>query len=561
MAAISIGERPRLTVGMACFDDYNGVYFSIQALQMYHAELWDELEILVIDNHPAGKEGQAVRDFVTSWLPRARYVAAPEIVGTAAPRDLLFQEAAAESVLCIDSHVLLPPGSLQRLLEYYDAHPDSLDLLHGPLLNDRCEPFATHMHPVWRDEMFGIWASDPRGINPELPPFEIPMHGCGLMSCRKDAWLGFHPDFRGFGGEEGYIHEKYRQAGRRVLCLPGLRWLHRFGRPAGVAYPLNLRDRFRNYLLGRLELAQPYDDVLQHFAPRLGRAAIDGTLAELGLPSLLQHWFGQLAAAPQGMSGSPEKATDGEVATESELPESADPAPRTIDVVKRREPCFNLTLSAPRILHLDGASVSCETMSDSPRVEAVHNLLSDSEAGEILRLALPGMQPSRVYGAGSRPVRSDARTSYSASLPIRPHPLAAMIYRRLAAICECPVDHLETVQIIRYEPGQFFVQHYDFIPKEMDHFRQGGQRLKSLVVYLNNLPQDETGATTFFPRLHLRVRCALGMGLLWDNVDASGNLESKSLHVADAPVKSTKFVLACFRREHAFAAHSVADAA
>jgi hypothetical protein len=553
---VSNGARPRLTVGMACFDDYNGVYFSIQALQMYHADVWDDLEILVVDNHPAGKDGQAVRDFVTSWVPRARYIAAPDVVGTAAPRDLIFQEAAGDAVLCIDAHVLLEAGSLRRLLQYYDAHPTSLDLLHGPMLDDRCRPYATHMDPVWRQEMFGVWGSDPRGMDPDAPPFEIPMHGCGLMSCSKEAWLGFHPDFRGFGGEEGYIHQKYRQAGRRVLCLPFLRWLHRFGRPSGVSYPLTLNDRLRNYLLGRRELNQPYDDVLDHFAPRMSRGAIDRILSELGLPSLIDFWFKRRPAEPCEATGA---GRDSNAACPAASGRT-DSAAALSHVVKRQQPCFNLILSTPRTMHLNGASVSCETISYSPRVEVVHNILSETEAGEILRLALPRMQPSKVYLAGSTPT-SEIRTSFSAPLRVDQGPLAAKLYERLAAVLDCPVDHLETVQVNRYQPGQFFVEHYDYIPEHAELYRDGGQRLKSVVVYLNHLPADETGATTLFPRLHLQLRCALGTGIVWDNVDTDGKLETRSLHVGVAPVKSTKFALACFRRARTVAPQLALDAA
>ena len=81
------------------------------------------------------------------------------------------------------------------------------------------------------------------------------MQGLGVFSCRKDAWLDFNPRFRGFGGEEGYIHEKFRQSGQRCLCLPSLRWLHRFGRPNGVPYPLTVDDKLRNYLLDTRSLA------------------------------------------------------------------------------------------------------------------------------------------------------------------------------------------------------------------------------------------------------------------------------------------------------------------
>jgi hypothetical protein len=93
--------------------------------------------------------------------------------------------------------------------------------------------------------MWGIWATDRRGKDPEGDPFEIPMQGMGVFSCRKGAWPGFNPMFRGFGGEEGYIHEKFRQAGGRCLCLPWLRWTHRFGRPAGIGHSLTVEEKLR----------------------------------------------------------------------------------------------------------------------------------------------------------------------------------------------------------------------------------------------------------------------------------------------------------------------------
>jgi hypothetical protein len=288
MAESKPPRRPRLTIGMACYDDFNGVYFTIQSLRMYHAEVIDDVEFLVVDNHPDGAEGQTVRDFI-NWVPNARYVAAPDAVGTSAPRDLLFRLAEGDVVLCLDCHVLLAPGSVRRLLDFYASEPDCGDLLHGPLLYDNGHVGATHMDPVWRDEMLGVWAVDPRGESADAPPFEVPMHGCGLMSCRKGVWPGFNPQFRGFGGEEGYIHEKFRRDGRRVLCLPFLRWLHRFGRPQGTSYPLRRENRVRNYLLGRVELGLPYEDVIDHFAAYMTHEQMDKVLAELGLPRLIDH--------------------------------------------------------------------------------------------------------------------------------------------------------------------------------------------------------------------------------------------------------------------------------
>ena len=253
---------PALTIGMATYDDFDGVYFTLQALRLYH-DLADT-ELLVVDNYGC----PATRDFVQNWV-RGRYVLATDVAGTAAPRDLVFRTAAGAAVLCCDSHVLFPPGVIARLKRYHRDNPGCGDLLQGPLVYDDGQLMATHFEPVWREQMWGTWATDPRGQDADADPFEIPMQGLGAFSCRTDAWLGFNPEFRGFGGEEGYIHEKFRRAGRRCLCLPWLRWMHRFGRPRGTSYPLTVDDKLRNYLLGHRELGLDVAPVLAHFSQYL----------------------------------------------------------------------------------------------------------------------------------------------------------------------------------------------------------------------------------------------------------------------------------------------------
>ena len=71
--------------------------------------------------------------------------------------------------------------------------------------------------------------------------------------------------FREFGGEEGYIHEKFRKNGNKALCLPFLRWMHRFYRPEGPPYPMSTKSRLRNYVIGHMELGMNLDDMINHF--------------------------------------------------------------------------------------------------------------------------------------------------------------------------------------------------------------------------------------------------------------------------------------------------------
>src|SRR5271168_3863366 len=54
-------ERNFLTIGMATYDDYDGCYFSVQAIRLYHSEILSEVEFLVVDNKPAGPCSQALK--------------------------------------------------------------------------------------------------------------------------------------------------------------------------------------------------------------------------------------------------------------------------------------------------------------------------------------------------------------------------------------------------------------------------------------------------------------------------------------------------------------------
>jgi Glycosyl transferase family 2 len=258
----------RLTVGMATYDDYDGVYFTIQSLRNTNPELEGQREFVVIDNNPGGVCSDELAK-LGNWIDGYRYVPRGEWSGTTM-KNAVFEEASSPFVLCVDSHVLIAPGALAKLIAYFEADPSTADLLQGPMVYDDLRKTSTHFEPRWRGGMWGTWADDPRGDDPTGPAFDIPMQGMGLFACRRDAWVGFNPNFRGFGGEEGYIHEKTRQRGGRTLCLPFLRWIHRFNRPGGIPYVNLWEHRIRNYFIGFTELGLPTDEMEAHFTELLG---------------------------------------------------------------------------------------------------------------------------------------------------------------------------------------------------------------------------------------------------------------------------------------------------
>lgn len=268
----------KLTIGMATYDDYDGVFFSIQSLRMYHPICRDKsVEFVVLDSNPNGEHGKECKKLVENSV-RGKYIPYEKRASSFNKYDIV-NYADGEYVLIIDCHVLIEQNGIENLIKYFDQTYPCNDLVQGPLWYDDLKNFSTHFDPIWRGDMYGIWATNAQAYNAGKP-FEIPMQGMGLLSFRKNAWKGINPNFKGFGGEEGYIAEKFRQWGGKNICLPQLKWNHRFGRPNGVKYPLVLEDRIWNYFIGWMEITQDpnnkmIQDIKNHFKNRVPEWSIN----------------------------------------------------------------------------------------------------------------------------------------------------------------------------------------------------------------------------------------------------------------------------------------------
>ena len=275
----------KLTVGICVYDDYDGAYFTLQSIRFHNRDIIDRLEFVIINNNPKSEKGKALHT-LTDWIKEpVTYV---EVTEYTSPflKGKVFELANTDYVLVMDCHVLLATGCLKKLLNFYDKGLDKGNLLSGPLVYDDFENISTHFDlSKWGSHMWGSWALDPRGLDPNNKPFEIDAMGMGLFSCRKDSWWGFNPKFRGFGGEEGYIHKKYKMNGKKTLCLPFMRWLHRFERPDGVPYHNDLKDRFRNYMIGFQETKQDTNIVVEQFKDVIPMSYIHEVRRELGIKS------------------------------------------------------------------------------------------------------------------------------------------------------------------------------------------------------------------------------------------------------------------------------------
>jgi glycosyltransferase involved in cell wall biosynthesis len=273
----------KLTIGMATYDDYDGVYFSIMSALHMHRHM--NPEFVVVDDNPRGKHGSENVAFCDKV--NAKYIPTDKPLGSAGAKNQVFRHASDGIVICIDSHVQIQDGGVDAIVDTLMAESDMPVLVQGPLLYESwflAEPAeqwkhcATHWNDTWSNGMQGQWQRDDRVQRHE--PFEIPVQGMGMFACIKAWWPGFSPFFSGFGGEEGYIHEKFRRMGGKVLCDPAAGWSHRFHRVGGQKYHNSLDQRCLNYLIGKLENRLPIDGAVEHFRDKLPNGRVDALVEQ-----------------------------------------------------------------------------------------------------------------------------------------------------------------------------------------------------------------------------------------------------------------------------------------
>ena len=125
----------KFTVGMATYNDFNGVWMTVQSHRIYNSDRI--AEIIVVDNNPGSEQGRMIKNFC-NIAGNVRYVEFPNPKGPALAKEQVFRNSQTEYTVCTDAHVMLFPGALDSLARFYDVYPDSGDLVHGPLVMTTC---------------------------------------------------------------------------------------------------------------------------------------------------------------------------------------------------------------------------------------------------------------------------------------------------------------------------------------------------------------------------------------------------------------------------------------
>lgn len=174
-------------------------------------------------------------------------------------------------------------------------------------------------------------------------------------------------------------------------------------------------------------------------------------------------------------------------------------------------------------------------LSEKPDVKLYKNFISKEEAAHLINISKDNLQHSSVLKDGEHVLDTYWRTSSNAYIPKSNDEIVKRIEERVSHVLNCPISHIEPLQVAHYSRGQKFEPHFDyFTEKELPY--QASQRVHTFILYLNDL-KDEDGGKTTFPKLNIEVKPTLGTGLYFRNMDENNNVDPLTLH-AGSPVET-----------------------
>ena len=207
-------------------------------------------------------------------------------------------------------------------------------------------------------------------------------------------------------------------------------------------------------------------------------------------------------------------------------------------------------LNGPAIVESAGRPVQVLASMLNPRIIVFGSLLSDDECDQLVALARDRITRSATFNleTGLDEVH-EARTSEGTFFHRGAHALCDRIESRIAALLDWPVDHGEGLQVLRYGPGAEYKPHYDYFdpdkPGTANNLARGGQRVASLVMYLNT---PKHGGATTFPDVDFEVAPIKGNAVFF-SYDRPHPM-TRTLHGGAPVIEGEKWVATKWLRQH-----------
>lgn len=194
------------------------------------------------------------------------------------------------------------------------------------------------------------------------------------------------------------------------------------------------------------------------------------------------------------------------------------------------------------------AARATRLVNDDPRIGMADAFLSAAECAWLIERAGPIQEATLVYDDQGRTSQNDERTNTAGTFKLPDFDLPLLLIRqRIANTLAIRVTQFERTSVFRYEVGQRFGPHADYIATAYTgEIRRNGQRPATFLVYLND---DFDGGETHFLKLNKKFRGGIGDALFFYNLTAEGLPNEVTMHEGAPPTRGQKWLLSQFIRD------------
>jgi len=194
-----------------------------------------------------------------------------------------------------------------------------------------------------------------------------------------------------------------------------------------------------------------------------------------------------------------------------------------------------ITSIMQRMLAMD--HLGPKVLSSDPWVLLLETFVNADEVAEIIRVGGHNFTRS-LAGYGDGQVQSRTSSTSWCNVPqCENDDVMLRLKEQITDALSCPMKNTEHLQMLRYEPGQFYKTHHD---QNSPYDSAAGPRIFTFFLYLSEVAE---GGETYFPQLGLTVTPKPGSAIVWASVkdDDIYRDDPRTEHEAKSVVDGTKY--------------------
>lgn len=190
----------------------------------------------------------------------------------------------------------------------------------------------------------------------------------------------------------------------------------------------------------------------------------------------------------------------------------------------------------------------------NPNIAVIEGILSEQECDKLIQFSNGKLRRSEVVDkdSGGHQV-SKVRTSEGTHFQLGENAVIERLEKRIESLTDSPVVNGEPLQILHYGLGGEYLPHHDYFdpaePGSQAHLSQGGQRIATMVIYLNDV---SSGGGTAFPDIEMTVRPRKGSAVYFEYFNSSGMVDSRLLHAGLPVAKGEKWIATKWIRQNRY---------